>query len=614
VRTAAALALLLLLAGCATTLRSSADLTPEEKVGQLFVVVARGAFHNESSPEFRALLHQVRDNHVGGIHWASGSEVFETAFLTRRLQAAAKIPLLFSADLEAGPGMRLNDTTYWPWPMAVAATGDPELARREGEIVAEESRAIGLNQIYAPVADVNVNPDNPVINVRSFGEDPREVARFVAAFVTGVQSRGVIATVKHFPGHGDTAIDSHRSLPVLNASRERLEQVELVPFRAAIAAGVGAVMTAHLAVPALDATPAPPREEGLSENPYMHDPAEITANATLPASLSPALINGLLRGELKFQGLVVTDALDMGGLVEHFDPPEAAIRAVLAGNDQVLKSTNTEAAMAGVRRAAESGRIPAARLEESLRRILSAKARVGAPSPDFDRIFRLVDNPEHRAVCEEISRRSITLVREASGALPLEAGLRVVHIIASDGGQGKVGEDISRELAARLRNPPEVFVLDPRTDPNVAETAVQAAGQADAVVLSLFVRFQSGRGTLALSDPPRGIVGRIAAASKRTVAVSFGTPYLLRELPELPTYIAAYGGQSDIQVAAARALFGEAAITGRLPVTIPGLAARGTGIQKPSGRVGEGARGRRGDAGTQGRGDTGSGLKLSTVD
>jgi beta-N-acetylhexosaminidase len=594
-----------LAAGCVTT-RPSPDLSLEEKVGQLFVVVARGGFFNEGSAEYRALLHQVRDNHVGGIHWASGSEVFETAFLTQRLLRVAKIPPLFSADLEAGPGMRLNDTTYWPWPMSVAATGDPELARRQGEIVAQEARAIGLNQIYAPVADVNVNPDNPVINVRSFGEDPQEVARFVAAFVSGVQSQGVLATAKHFPGHGDTSTDSHRSLPVSNASRERLEQVELVPFRAAIAAGVGAVMTAHLAVPALDATPAPQRLEGLAENPYTHDPAEITRNATLPASLSPIVTGGLLRGELKFQGLIVTDALDMGGLVEHFDPAEAAVRAVLAGADQVLKSTNTDAAIAGVRRAVESGRIPAARLEESLRRILAAKTRVGAPSPDFERIFRLVDNPAHRAVCEEIARRSLTLVREAPGALPLEPRLRVVHVIASDGGQGRVGEDISRELKARLRNPPEVFVLDPRSDPQVAEAALQAASQADAVVLSLFVRFQSGRGTLALSDPQREIVARIAAAGKRVVAVSFGTPYLLREIPELSTYIAAYGGQSDIQIAVARALFGEAAITGRLPVTIPGLAARGTGIQKAAIRAA--------DAGTRGRWDAGSGLKLSTVD
>src|SRR5512141_1571614 len=260
-------------------------MTLDEKIGQLFVYVLPGAFMNEGSPEYRQLLHQVRDNHVGGLYWATWSNVYETAFLIRRVRGLARLPLLTGADLEAGVGMRFAGTTYWPWAMAVGATGDPELARREGEIVAEEARAIGLNQIDAPVADVNVNPDNPVINVRSFGEDPQEVARFVAAFVRGVESRGVLATVKHFPGHGDTRTDSHRSLPVLDVTRERLEAVELVPFRAAIAAGAGSVMTAHLSLPALDAEPAPLRPGGVAENPYTQDAAEAARNATLPASL-----------------------------------------------------------------------------------------------------------------------------------------------------------------------------------------------------------------------------------------------------------------------------------------------------------------------------------------
>lgn len=582
-RRAAVLLLLAFAAACATTLSPRpSDLTLDEEVGQLFVPVARGGFANEESPEYRQLVHQVVDNHVGGILWASGSNVYETAFLTRRLQKLAKVPLLVGADLEAGVGMRFVDTTYWPWAMAVGATGDPALAEREGEIVAAEARAIGLNQIDAPVADVNINPDNPVINVRSFGEDPGEVARYVAAFVSGVERGRVLATVKHFPGHGDTATDSHRSLPVLNVSRERLEAVELVPFRAAIAAGAGAVMTAHLAVPAIDATPVPERAPGPPENPYSEDPAEVTRNATLPASLSPAITGGLLRGDLKFQGLVVTDALDMGGVMDHFDAAEAAVRAILAGADQVLKSTNTDAAVAGVRRAVLEGRIPRARLDEALRRILAAKARVGAPEPDFDTIFRLVDSAAHRAVCEEIARRALTLVREAPGALPLDPGLRVVHVVVSDGAQGRVGDDLVRQLKSRLRAAPETFFLDPRTEARDAQIALDAAGKADVVLLSLFVRFQSGRGTLALPEPPKSLVARLAASARRVIAVSFGTPYLLRELPDLTTYIAAYGSQPDMQTAVARALFGETAITGRLPVTIPNLAARGAGIQKPA--------------------------------
>jgi beta-N-acetylhexosaminidase len=274
------------LVGCATAAVRPAGMTVDEKIGQLFVYVTPGPFMNEESPRYRELLRQVRENHVGGIHWATWSNVYETAFVNRRLQRMAPVRLLVSADLEAGIGMRFADTTYWPWPMAVGATGDPDLARREGEIVAEEALAVGVNQIYAPVADVNNNPDNPVINVRSFGEDPAEVARFVAAFVRGVESRGALATVKHFPGHGDTRTDSHRSLPVLPVTKERLESVELVPFKAAIAAGASAVMTAHLSFPALEDTPVSVRSQGLAENPYTHDAAEASRDATLPASRS----------------------------------------------------------------------------------------------------------------------------------------------------------------------------------------------------------------------------------------------------------------------------------------------------------------------------------------
>ena len=226
------------LAGCATLSAPPSSMTLDEKIGQLFVYPATGRFFNDESPEYRALVRQVRDNRVGGILWYLLSDVSETARLTRRLQAAAPRSLLIAADLEAGVGMRFLDTTNWPWPMAVAATGDASFAEREGRVVAEEARAMGVNQVYAPVADVNVDPANPAINVRSYGEDPETVGRFVAAFVRGVQGGGVLATAKHFPGHGDTRTDSHRSLPVLSVSKERLERVELVPFRAAIAAKI----------------------------------------------------------------------------------------------------------------------------------------------------------------------------------------------------------------------------------------------------------------------------------------------------------------------------------------------------------------------------------------
>lgn len=333
-----------------------------EKVGQLFVVPAPRA----------DLIHHVRDNHVGGVIWFATTTT-EAARTNAELQRIAKTPLLISADLESGMGMRFLDAEWWPPAMAIAATGDVANAEELGRVTAREALKIGVNHILAPVADVNVNPRNPVINTRSFGEDPHEVARYVTAFVRGVQSEGALATAKHFPGHGDTHVDSHRALPVLDVTRERLEAVELVPFRAAIAAGVASVMIGHLSVPSLDDTPAPVRAE--FENAYGTHREEVTRGGTIPATLSRRVIIDLLRGELGFDGLVLTDAMDMGGLAAHFDPGEAAVRALEAGNDQVLFSPDTDAAIAAVLRAVEEGRITEERIDESVERISVARGR-----------------------------------------------------------------------------------------------------------------------------------------------------------------------------------------------------------------------------------------------
>ncbi|MEO8348222.1 MAG: glycoside hydrolase family 3 protein, partial [Acidobacteriota bacterium] len=484
-------------AACATSaLRGPAALTLDEKIGQLFVYGANGRFMNEASAEYLALERQVRDNRVGGILWFL-ADVGETSRLTRLLQARARVPLLVAADLEAGVGMRFQDTTYWPWPMALAATGDPSLAERQGKVVAAEARAIGLNQIYAPVADVNVDPENPVINVRSFGENPEDAGRFVAAFVRGVQSGGVLATAKHFPGHGATRTDSHRSLPILEADRARLDRVELVPFRAAISAGVGAVMTAHLSLPAIDSTPVPRRELAPGENPYTTDTSEVARDATIPVSMSAPAVEGILRRELGFQGLVVTDALDMGAIVDHFDPGEAAVLAILAGADQIPKSPDTDAAIAGVRRAVQTGRISADRLDRSVARILAAKRRFPAAYPDPEDAYRIVDRPQHRALAEEIARRALTLVREAPGALPLTPSTRVVHLVVNDVPAATApGVELARELAKRLARPPEVFLLDPKSRPEEVGPVRMAAAAADVVLVSLFVRVRTGSGKL----------------------------------------------------------------------------------------------------------------------
>ena len=546
----------------------------------MFVVAAHGTFMNEDSAAYQQLRRHVRENKVGGVIWFV-SNVYETAFLTRRLQAEARVPLLVSADLEAGVGMRFNDTTYWPPAMAVAATGDPALAEQVGKIAAMEGQAIGVNHILAPVADVNIDPDNPVINTRSFGEDPADVGRFVAAFVRGVQSEPVLATAKHFPGHGDTHVDTHRALPVLHVDRERLERVELVPFRAAIDAGVASVMSGHIGVPALDPTPAPvrPHDQSVEENPYTRDASETTRTGTMPASVSRPLVDGLLRRELRFDGLVISDAFDMGGLVSHFDAGEAAVRAIEAGTDLVLKSANTDAAIRAVKEAVRSGRLTEARIDESVRRILRAKQRVRTRVGSDEEIFRGVDSEEHRGVAAKIATRAITLLREEPGVLPLRSNARVV-IIAVNGFVETANPvaGVERAVRQRAKTAPLSFVIDARTHAEEIAPMVEAAQSADVVLLALAVRARSGAGAITLPDAARGLVERLPLA--KTVAVSFGSPYVLRDLPSLRTYLCAYGVQPVMQAAAVKALYGESAIGGKLPVTIPGLHARGEGMTR----------------------------------
>jgi beta-N-acetylhexosaminidase len=577
----------LLVFSCATapaarrSLPSVESLTLDEKIGQLFVYAAHGTFMNEQSPGYKQLRRQVTDNKVGGIIWFV-SNVYETAFLTRRLQREAKIPLLISADLEAGTGMRFNDTLYWPPAMALAATGDPALAEKSGKITAVDGQRIGVNHILAPVADVNIDPDNPVINTRSFGEDPETVGRFVTAFIRGVQSEPVLATAKHFPGHGDTHVDTHRSLPVLPFDRARLERVELVPFRAAIDGGVATIMTSHLSIPALDPTPAPirPHEDVIGENPYTKDEAETTRGGTVPASLSRPVITDLLRRDLGFRGLVIGDAFDMGGLVAHFDAGEAAVRSIEAGADMILKSADTDGAIKAMKEAVRSGRITEARIDESVRRIFEAKQRVRTDVPSDEEIFRDVDSPEDRAAAADIAGKAITLVREEAGVLPLRRDARMVIVSVSD--VPEVSNPAARaeaEIMRRVKPAPRPFVIDGRTRAEEIDVIVEAAKDADVVVLLLAIRAVSGRGSIKMPETAKQLVARLPESAK-TIGVALGSPYLVRDLPSLRTYLCAYGVQPVMQTAAMKALFGESSISGRLPVTIPGLHARGEGISK----------------------------------
>ena len=560
------------------------SLTLDEKIGQLFVVSASGVYMSDDSKEFQTLRRQVVDEHVGGIILFR-SNVYGAAVLVGKLQELARVPLLVSADLEAGLGMRFEDVTYGPWAMAFAAAGDPGLAERAALATAREARAIGIAQVFAPVADVNVNPDNPVINVRSFGEDPGDVSRYVNATVKGLENGGVLATLKHFPGHGDTVTDSHRSLPIVGADRSRLESVELVPFRAGILAGAESVMVAHVAIPALDDTPAPALPNPPRPSDAIGENVEVEAHGTMPASLSEPVVTGILRRELGFTGLVVTDAIRMGSITSHFTAGEAAVRAILAGADQILLSSDTDAAIAAVREAVQSGRISERRLDESVTRILDAKKKLKLYEKNIlpvGDLSKVVATPADEDLQAEIARRSLTLVREEPAALPLRKGGKLLSLVVADEAtlQGPAGT-LDRELKARVSGA-KFLRLDPRSTPEEARAAVEAAQNADAVLVSLFVRTHSGLGKISVPQAGRSAVPQLLALGKPVVAVSFGSPYLLRDFPDLKTYLCAWGGQDLAQVAVVQALFGESAIEGHLPITIPGLAKRGDGIEKPA--------------------------------
>jgi beta-N-acetylhexosaminidase len=558
----------------------------DEKVGQLISVGINATFLNQESDAFRALKHHIEDNKVGGIILFR-SPVYESVILVNRMQRLAKYPLLISADLEAGAGMRFDDTVNFPWNMAVAATGNPDYARRQGEITAREARALGIHQIFAPVVDVNNNAANPVINVRSYGEDPADVARFAAAFTEGAQAAGAIATAKHFPGHGDTAVDSHRGLPEINVSRERLNSVEFVPFQASVNAGVGSVMVGHIALPQIDATAIKPLPRNVKAKPIDTDEGGeiVEEKATMPATMSPVMGN-ILRNDLKFPGLIVTDALSMSGLTIYFTQDEAAVRALEAGADMLLKPADVDAAFRGVREAVKSGRITEARVEESARKILAAKYDLGLVEQrltSIDMIDRIVGSKDVLKLAAEISEHAVTLVRDEDKLVPLKnlkSETKIFNLAVTNGDDRLL---IANPFIARLNRSGvkvETVVLDERSSEQDVQKAIERATAADLVLASLYGRVRSGQvSSVGIPEPGARALSSVIAAKKPVVGISFGNPYLLQGFPGLRTYIVAYGDMPSLQQAVARALAGEIDINGKLPISLPGLYPRGTGIQ-----------------------------------
>jgi beta-N-acetylhexosaminidase len=580
-----------------------ARMSLDEKIGQLISVGINATFLNQDSDAFKALRHQVEDNHVGGIILFRGP-VYESVVLSNRMQKLARYPLLISADLEAGSGMRFDDTVNLPWNMAVGATGNPDYARRQGALTAHEARALGVQQIYAPVADVNNNAANPVINVRSYGEEPAAVGRFVAAFIEGAQSNGVIATAKHFPGHGDTATDSHRGLPEIDVSRERLNAIELVPFRAAIASGVGSVMTGHIGMPQIDPTAVVPLPRDVKLKPIDTDEGGevVVEKGTMPTTLSPVM-NGILRRDLGFDGLIVTDAMSMSGLTLYFTQEEASVRALEAGADLLLKPADPDAVLRGVREAVLKGRLKEERINQSTRRVLAAKYDLGLVKQRITPVEEIdmnVAGKESTELAREIAEHAITLVRNDDKLVPLNSlkrNARIFNLAITNGDDrlwianafsGAIGRTLCSlpADAGNLcgRNVETVVLDDCSTDVEVQKALEQAKG-ADLVIASLYGRVRTGQArSVGLPEPGAKALSALINSKLPFVAISFGNPYLLQSFPDLRTYVVAYGDMPSLQQAAARALLGEIDITGKLPISLPGLYPRGTGIQLKRGK------------------------------
>ncbi|RMH20493.1 MAG: beta-N-acetylglucosaminidase, partial [Gemmatimonadetes bacterium] len=445
-------------------------LTLREKAAQLMMPFVLGTFSPEGSDAHDRIVRWVRDEGVGGVIMSVGSPT-EVAAKLNDLQEHAALPLLVAADLENGAGFRfagavhtptnivLGGATTFPSLMAFGAAGDETLAYEMGRITAVEARAVGVHVPFAPVLDVNNNPDNPIINIRSFGQEPARVARLGAAFVRGLQDYGAVATGKHFPGHGDTETDSHLALPVIHADRARLEAVELVPFRAAIDAGMRALMTAHIAVPAL------------------------TGGEPVPATLAPEIIDGLLRRDLGFDGLVFTDAMDMAAIDRLYGRDEATVRALEAGADVILMPPDVPAAIDAVVNAVESGRLSEARVDRSVLKLLSLKQELGLHvrrTVDLDQVTRVVGVPEHTQFAETVAERSITIVRNGRDLLPL-LGTRSARVLSVTY-RGRNDLLAGRYFNARLRATyPRLITaaVDADTNPAVFEGLTREAGRSD---------------------------------------------------------------------------------------------------------------------------------------
>ncbi|MGC1650536.1 MAG: glycoside hydrolase family 3 N-terminal domain-containing protein, partial [Candidatus Sulfotelmatobacter sp.] len=568
------------------TLRS---LSVEEKIGQVFMIWCRASFLNAESSEYLQWVEAMQKYHVGSfamsVHvdgpFLLRTEPYEAAEILNRLQKQSKLPLLFAADFERGVSTRLMGTTNFPHAMAFGADGSLADAEAFGRITAQEARAVGVHWNFFPDADVNSNPANPIINTRSFGEDPKQVGDLVTAYIKGAREGGMLTTVKHFPGHGDTATDSHLGVASVNVDRAHLDSIELPPFRQAIAAGVDSVMVAHVTVPALDP-----------------DPNHV-------ATISTAVVSDLLEKQLGFKGLIVTDALDMAGVTHLFanDIGRAAVEAFKAGNDLLIIPADFPASYESMLKAVRSGEISQERLDHSVLKILKIKGALGlnkTRTVDVTTIATAVGKPENIAFGQQVANSAITLVRDNGKVLPLkskgttQAGLpymtkeethnQVVAVLFSDDVRTESGRAFGREFRSRIPDARVIYV-DPRIAAGMSDDVLKAVDEAQTVVAAVYVIPTAGKvgNSVAMADATGALLQQVLdhAAAKAAV-VAMGNPYLASDFPKIENYMCTFSNASVSEIGAIKALFGEIPIRGHLPVSIPNVAQRGAGLERPA--------------------------------
>jgi beta-N-acetylhexosaminidase len=546
-----------------------ASLSLRQRVAQTVMFWVLGDYTSVDDSTFKEVVRWVEQEGVGGVTMSLGTPV-EVADKLNYLQRRARVPLLVAADLEPSL-MRLEaavfphylletgGATAFPPAMAIAATGRDEDSYAVARAIAREGRAVGIHINFAPTVDVNINPSNPVIGTRSFGEDPQRVARLSAQFVRGTHDGGMLATAKHFPGHGDTDVDSHVGLPVVTASAARLAAVELVPFRSSIAAGADLVMSAHIALPALG------------------------GDSTTPATLRPDVMNALLRDSLGFRGVTITDALSMEGVGKGYSIEESVVQALKAGTDILLRpGDDVTRAITGVVAAVERGELTPARIDVSVRRILWMKARLGLAARremSLEPIRHVVASAEHRALAQDVAQRAVTLVRDSGLAIPIPANARVAIVNYMPETELKAGKAFSRELAKLRPGSRVVAKISPATAASQLDSIAKTLRGADAIVLAAYVRRVEGEGRTTV--PPHVAAWIDSVSAGRTSAViAFGNPYVIRQFPKARTYINTFGVGDALELAAARALVGAARIGGKSPVSLPGFFKAGDGLTR----------------------------------